>query len=382
MNQNWSPEEERLRAALNSAAENVTPGPDGLAQIRRRTAQGSWWRSPVFFGVAAGVATAAAAIVIAVNTLGTGDEEMAVSPADSPSAIGSTPSGSPDSTTGPVEPTEQPTDSSEPTGEPTEPGADPSGTDDAPPALEEVTLPVYFAVDGDITREWQADVDTRDPMLAALHRSLNGDTRDPRYGTLWAPVEVTSADVVDDVIEVDLASPVQLAADDPDLADEAVQQLVYTVTATASSTMDNVDRALPVRVLVDGAPPESLFGRLDLSEPVTRADQLDVRHPIQIDDPAYGAEMAGPVTVTGIAALFEATAEWELRNPGGEGDDGEVVDSGTVQTEEGQAFSPFDIELGELEPGEYEITVREIDASGGEGPDPRFETKRFTVVEP
>nr|WP_246211757.1 Gmad2 immunoglobulin-like domain-containing protein [Phytoactinopolyspora alkaliphila] len=238
-----------------------------------------------------------------------------------------------------------------------------------------MALPVYFTVDGQVNREWQSVTGT-DPLLAAADASLNGTSFDPRYESLWSPVEVISAEVVDGVIEVDLRSPVELDAD-PELADEAVQQLVYTVTATAAMPLvPEVDGAVPVRILVDGAPADDLFGSVDVSEPVTRADQIDVRYLIDIDSPAYGADVSSPVTVSGVAAVFEGNALWELRR------DGEVVDSGITQTEEAFTFSPFSIELGDLEPGTYEITVMEDDVSDGEGPEPRFETKEFTVVAP
>ncbi|NED98161.1 hypothetical protein G1H11_22945 [Phytoactinopolyspora alkaliphila] len=380
MNERWSSEEEKLQAALHAAAQNVSPGPDGLARIRRRTAESPWWRNPVFYGVAAGVATAAAAVVIAVNTLGTGADDLSVSPADSPtSSQTSVPSQEP--TTGPVDPTDadptrDPDDDpgDDPESEPIDPAEEPDETE--PPATaERMALPVYFTVDGQVNREWQSVTGT-DPLLAAADASLNGTSFDPRYESLWSPVEVISAEVVDGVIEVDLRSPVELDAD-PELADEAVQQLVYTVTATAAMPLvPEVDGAVPVRILVDGAPADDLFGSVDVSEPVTRADQIDVRYLIDIDSPAYGADVSSPVTVSGVAAVFEGNALWELRR------DGEVVDSGITQTEEAFTFSPFSIELGDLEPGTYEITVMEDDVSDGEGPEPRFETKEFTVVAP
>ncbi|NDL56737.1 Gmad2 immunoglobulin-like domain-containing protein [Phytoactinopolyspora mesophila] len=379
MNEQWTPEEQRLSAALNSAADNITPGPDGLAQIKRRTAQRSWWRQPALLGVAAGVATAAAAIVVAVNVLGTSEDEPAVMPLDSPTATESSPPATPETTPGPGDPTgepdEQPTEPGEENGDaqPTAPGDDTPRPEEDGDAEQRIALPVYYTVEDRITREWQR-VRTADPLGAAVHQALNGPSLDPRYESLWEPVDVVSAQVTDGVIEIDLRSPVELAAD-PALADVAVQQLVFTATATAASTL-GADGTLPVQILVDGEPPADLFGELDLTEPVGRADETDIRYFVQIDSPGYEAEVSSPVEVTGVAAVFEATVLWELER------DGDVIDSGHATTGEAFTFSEFSIDLGELEPGDYEITVMETDPSDGEGRDPFFDTKAFTVTDP
>ncbi|WP_129666448.1 Gmad2 immunoglobulin-like domain-containing protein [Phytoactinopolyspora endophytica] len=409
MNEKWTPEEERLSAALHAQADNVTPGPDGLAQIRRRTVRAPWWRRPAFLTAAAGGLATAAAVIIAVNSLGTDGGDLSVSPADSPTttepASPRSPESTPDDDTvsddddATVGPTESPADSEDADTGDVDDGADAESDDqDQPPgddagdgdgtgeedanaepdsvymAAEGSALPVYYVIDGRITREWQRVDSTDNALVTAVHQTLNGPSFDPRYETLWAPVDVVSAEVVDDVIEVNLSSPVELAAS-PESAEVAVQQLVYTATATAGSLVDGVSSALPVQILVDGEPPTDLFGQLDMTEPVTRDDQNDVRYFVQIDNPGYGAEVAGPVTVDGVAAVHEANLLWELRR------DGEVVDSGYTSTEEAFTFSGYSIDLGDLDPGTYEITVMEDDVSGGEGRDPYSETKEFTVLE-
>ncbi|AYY14082.1 hypothetical protein EF847_16635 [Actinobacteria bacterium YIM 96077] len=387
MNEQWSPEERALSSALHETADQVQPGPDGLARIRRRTASGvPWWRSPAVLGVAGGIATATAVVAIAVNVMGPGESETSVQPATTPevtetdegTATEPPPSEepSPEQDDPTSEPTDAPGDHEDPSAEPTE-AADETGQppgDDSADA-DVTAMPVYFEVAERLTREWQSPPADRDVLFSAVDYSLNAEALDPRYDSLWAPVEVNSVQVVDDVIEVDLRSPVELAAGSS-LADEAVQQLVYTATAAASVAREDVDGALPVQLLVDGTPPDTLFGELDATEPFTRAAQEDVRHLVQIDSPAYGEEVTAPVNVTGVAAVFEATVLWELRR------DGEVVDSGHTMTEEAFTFSPYHFAFDDLEPGTYEISLMEDDPSGGEGREPYVETKRFTVVEP
>lgn len=374
MNEQWSPEERRLRDALHRAAEQVTPGPDGLARIRRRTAQPPWWRNPAFIGVAAGVATASAAIVIAVNALQPGPDEATMRSGEPAAPVSPTPDNRDDAGRA-DEPTSDPDKPADGSGTADEPSGDVGET--APPddATEPgtVALPAYFTLDGRLTREWHPVATDADLLVEAVRRSLNAEARDPRYGSLWSSTQVHSVQIRDEAIEVNLDAPAELADADAS-AQRAVQQLVYTVTAAASATSDEVDQALPVRILVDGSAPDDLFGQLDVTEPVTRAAQEDVRYFVQVDTPTYDAEVVPPVTVSGVAAVFEGTVLWELRR------DGELVDSGHTTTDEAHTFSPYSITLGDLEPGRYEITVTEDDASGGAGPDPRYETKRFTVV--
>ncbi|WP_166354992.1 Gmad2 immunoglobulin-like domain-containing protein [Phytoactinopolyspora limicola] len=385
MSEQWSPEEQHLRDALRSAADKITPGPDGLARIRRRTAQPPWWRRPAVIAVAAGTATAAAAVVVVVNLTGQGEGELSVQPVDTPTVT--EPPLTDEPTAGLDEPTPDPTqEDTPPPDDPdpedtaataTDPGDEQPDTTEPPTsegdAEQVLTLPVYYTVDNRLTREWQ-QVRTADPLGAAVHQALNGEALDPRYGSLWEPVDVVSAQVTDGVIEIGLRSPVRLAGD-PEYADVAVQQLVYTATATAASVL-GVEGTPPVRVLVDGEPTDDLFGQVDVSDPVGRADQADVRYFVQVDSPGYGAQTGSPVRVTGVAAVFEATVLWELTK------DGEVLDSGFETTGEAFTFSEFSIDLGELEPGTYEITVKEEDVSDGEGRAPFYDTKRFDVVAP
>ncbi len=84
---------------------------------------------------------------------------------------------------------------------------------------------------------------------------------------------------------------------------------------------------------------------------------------ILISDPADGAEVGTTFTVTGKAAAFEATVEWELSK------DGSVVKEGFTTAEECCTLSPYSFEVT-AEPGDYTLTVRNTDPSDGEGKPP------------
>jgi hypothetical protein len=151
-----------------------------------------------------------------------------------------------------------------------------------------------------------------------------------------------------------------------ELAEVTVQQLVFTVQGALRSTD-------PVRILVDGAPVQDLWGAVDLSAPVGRGDPYAVRSLVQIDSPADGARVGREVEVRGEAAVFEATVLWEVLR------DGELVQKGFTSTAEGQRFAPFAFTVT-LEPGEYTVRIREDDPSGGEGRPVLSDDKRITVA--
>ncbi|TDD65868.1 hypothetical protein E1262_23945 [Jiangella aurantiaca] len=350
--ENWPPEEQQLHDAMHRAAERVQPAPDGLARIRRRTAVVPMWRRPVVLGLAGATALAAAVIVGGVILLDGSDDDTPVATETSRSPSGS--------------PSETPTETSAP--------SSPPGTETAPPA-QTLTVPVYYVADsGDglrLVREFHTVETNSSSVWAAVDEMLKVLPTDPDYTTLWwGGVNVQSAEVTADAITIDLSDP---AEDDPSALehpDLAVQQLVYTATAAAADA--GQDGSLPVRITIDGAPAGELFGGADVSEPVVRADPLEVRQLVQLNDPAEGATVPSPVTFSGEAAVFEANVLWELRR------DGEVVDSGFTTAETCCEFARFEMEL-DLEPGTYEIVMSESDPSSGEGRRPMSDSRTFTV---
>ncbi|MBW0118049.1 Gmad2 immunoglobulin-like domain-containing protein, partial [Pseudonocardia abyssalis] len=224
------------------------------------------------------------------------------------------------------------------------------------PAVTASALPVYFVAetaDGPrLYREFRR-VETADPASDAVREMFAGAV-DPDYRTPWpagtalrAPVGTGSG-----VITVDLTGlPADLGL--------PLQQLVYTVQGALRSTD-------PVRILVDGEPVDGL------ADPVPRADPYATRSLVQIDAPADGAVVGGPVEVTGEAAVFEATLHWQVLS------DGEVVASGFTGTAEGQVFAAFAFTV-DLPPGEHVVRIAEDDPSDGEGRPVLTDDKAITV---
>ena len=342
------PLEDRLRRALESSAEEVQVGTDGLDRIRERTqTRPAWWRRPVLVLPALAGATAAAVVVGAL-----------VWPEDG-TRTGTAPVGTPTATVSPS-PTPTPTsDSPAPTPTPT-PTATPTPTT-VPPAVGTAALPVYWV--GETTRgprlyrEFRqvpvpADPTAEQRVAAAVQFVLDEPALDPDFSSFW-PAGLRVASVVRDgnVVVLDLAYADGL---DFDYEAIAVQQLVYTVTAVLQETV-------PVRLSFNGS----------AREPVSRAPTAEVQAPVWITSPQEGDVVGRTFEVSGTAAVFEATLNYEVRRP-----DGSLVTEGFTNTSEGQAFAPYAFSLT-LEPGTYVIEAYE--ASAEDGSKQFADTKTITV---
>jgi hypothetical protein len=357
-----------LRQALSSYASTVQPTGDGLAKIRARTARRRLraWLVPAIAGLAAVSVVAAVLWGAGVFAAPKADRE----PASTPS------------------PTAAPTGT--PTASASEPSPSGTTTVSAGPTL---SLPVYYVGiervgEGEgrlrrvLFREYHplpTGADRASWVVSAVGAMLDGAPADPDYAYgLW-PRSVRVVDAaVDEAgksVTVDLSGVGDLASAGPpdgvsaaDAATSALQQLVYTATAAAAA--DQTFSPTTVTVLADGQPLTALWGE-PVDQPLRRA--TDALSNIAIESPGEGAVVSSPVTVSGLAALFETQGSWELTGPGGA-----VVDSGQVQTAESGKRLPFTINLGDLAPGEYTIKVFDLGGLGMPGRGP-IDTKTFEV---
>ena len=222
-------------------------------------------------------------------------------------------------------------------------------------AAGERALPVYYvaetAAGPRLQREFHR-LPAADPATAAVRAMLARPTgSDPDYRNPWpagttlrGPVASTA-----DAITVDLtaAPPSELAA----------QQLVFTVQGALGSTT-------PVRLLANGVP---------TGPPIPRGDPYALRSLVQIDAPADGTSAASPVTVTGEAAVFEATLHWTVLSGS------TTVRTGVTSTAEGQTFAPFRFSL-DLPPGRYTVRISEDDPSDGAGRPVLTDDRTVTVT--
>jgi hypothetical protein len=276
-----------------------------------------------------------------------------------------------DTTSSPTQPPETPTSDPSLTAPP------PTAESTPPPTDVVATVPVYYVTDTPagmrLAREFRSVPAPDGPVVAAVETMLAEAPLDPDYRRLWdASTDVESVEVDDGIIEIDLTGSTDYTGAGDDEATLAIQELVYTVTAAFASIGEN--GGLPVQLLVDGEPVDKVWGNVDVSEPVERAPQVEVRQLVQINNPGEGALVGGTVTVDGEAAVYEANVLWQILD-----DAGNEVQSGFTTAETCCQFSPFRFSV-ELEPGSYEVVVSEEDASGGaEGNPPMSDSRTFTV---
>lgn len=261
--------------------------------------------------------------------------------------------------------------SAAPTPSASTPSTSPSGSPSATATAGTLTVAVYYATDTGtairMSREFRALPDAGGPAVTALEAMLAGRPLDPDYAGLWNPdTEVLGVTQGDGEITVDLSDDALTANVGSEAAQIAVQSLVYTVTAALQSSD-------PVRLLIEGAAVDELFGSVLVADPISRADPLSVRLLVQINDPNEGDEVPTTFTVQGEAAVFEANLLWRVENPAGT-----VLRNGFTTTEEGQRFAAFSFELT-LEPGEYVVVIEEDDPSDGEGRAPMTDSRAITV---
>lgn len=240
----------------------------------------------------------------------------------------------------------------------------------APPASDDtVATGVYYVTDTRVgfrlAREMH-DVDAADPVTAAVEQMISGPT-DPDYSTTWDP----ATDVLDvghqgEAIVVNLSVEARTADVGSEGAALMIQQLVYTVTGAAE---DDV----PVLLLVDDEVAGELWGAVTWDDPVNRADPLDVRMLVQMDEPREGAESGSPLTVRGDAAAFEANVPWRVVDHSGF-----QVAEGSATTSEGQTFAPYEFTVA-LDPGTYTVEISEDDPSDGAGGPPMTDTRTVTI---
>lgn len=252
----------------------------------------------------------------------------------------------------------------------TDPDPSTSATTDAEPKV----IPAYYVgdtPDGDrLFREF-TQVSGVDPLVAAGAAVTAGDPVDPDYRTPWPGGRFASITQTAEAIVVAVPDETWLDAGslDADLAELAVQQLVYTLQGT-------VGKRLPVVVEYDGRPAATLLG-VDASGGLKAAPQLDVLAFMNVTEPAEGSTVKGSFTASGRASSFEATVGWTI-----EDSTGKVVLEGFA-TAEGwiEKLYPWQtkVDVSSLDAGQYTFIARTDDPSGGEGPGPTEDTKRITI---
>ncbi|WP_020393325.1 Gmad2 immunoglobulin-like domain-containing protein [Kribbella catacumbae] len=344
--------DELMRRAMSEEAGRIEPA-DGLHEIQARVRS---QRKPV--NRRPWVITAGAAMVGTAAAIGA----FAVLNDNTKTAEQPSIAGGPDTTS---------SASAEPTNPPTAPPASPKPTPSDPAAskppstlptskvraIEETDLKTPKAVSvywlgqvvgvkkGPEFRLYRTfNQVTGKPALEAL-RTMTAPkaANDPDYDSPWSGASVSSVRYTDDLIMVDFERLPNTKLE-PEVADMAAQQLVYTVQGA-------LQRTTPVQITQQGRISPDLFGVIDTNSPLSRAQATDVQAMVWITSPENNQTVKQPVTVAGIAAAFEAQVDWRATNVKTK----QTVTNYTM-TKEGQKFSPFAF-TPKLAPGEWLLEV-------------------------
>lgn len=249
------------------------------------------------------------------------------------------------------------------------PSAEPTATPSAAPAVE---VEIFFAHVQPARTTLMGERQTVDAPEDATLDAILGDLisgeiqpLDPDYANLWgAGSALLSASSAAGVLEVDLRpGQLNLGAEAESVA---LAQLIWTAV-----TIDPTITA--VQVLIEGTVAETLAGHVDISAPMEPGPAENSLSPVQITVPAEGSSVSAPVMATGVACVFEATFSWELEGPGGT-----VVDGVGMAAEACPARADWTLELGDLAPGDYVLTV--IEYSMEDGDVSSTDSKAFTVT--
>lgn len=350
--------DELMRRAMSEEADRIEPA-DGLHEIQARVRS---QRKPVNrrpWAITAGAAVVGTAAAIGAFAVLNDNTKTAEEPSIA---------GGPDTT---ASATAEP--SSLPTAPPASPKPTPPAASTAPsilptekvPAVEETDLrtpkavPVYWlgkAVGVKKGPEYRLyrtfNRVTGKPALEALRMMIIPKAaNDPDYDSPWSGASVSSVRYTDDLILVDFKQ-LPDAKLEPAVADMAAQQLVYTVQGA-------LQRNAPVQITQQGRSSPSLFGVIDTNTPLSRAQTNDVQAMVWITSPENNQTVKQPVTVTGVAAAFEAHVDWRATNIKTK----QIVTNYTM-TKEGQKFSPFSFST-KLAPGEWLLEVYLTSAEDG-----------------
>jgi hypothetical protein len=174
---------------------------------------------------------------------------------------------------------------------------------------------------------------------------------DGDHRTLWNNgTKVNSVTTSDGVATVDLTlGRISLGAESEQ---RAIDQIVWTL-------IGNDPTITSVKFTVDGVATDSLAGHVDFGQTFVLAPTYEVLASVWIDL-LDRSDVKNPVSMSGSACTFEANVAWELTKGG------DVVSSGATTAELAcPDRSDWSIDLGELAPGNYVLTVSDFSAEDG-----------------
>ena len=199
----------------------------------------------------------------------------------------------------------------------------------------------------------------------AVNAMLHDAPRDPDYVSVWpAATTIRGISISNNVATIDFSRDVVHASVGGAFELMALQQVVYTVRAAAPAVTG-------VHVRIGGHDVATLWGHADTRGILKPGKAFEVLAPVQINSPGNGATVTSPVTVRGVATVWEATVSWQILAGG------VVIKHGYVTASTGAPGRGTWSFVVRLAKGRY--LIKAFEASAKDGSELFRDTKAITV---
>ncbi len=202
------------------------------------------------------------------------------------------------------------------------------------------------------------------PVTTALRIMMAEKPLDHDFFTPWQePASLATSISGKNVITVDISRDAFNSNLDAGMAQRAIQQLVYTATAAASSSgLINSGQQIQVVILVDGHKDYMAFGQIQLGQPMARDASLVA--PLWIIDPQEDTSMpTGLVKFNGRSTDSSKPIAWQVLQDNGKGEKTSLLTGQTKATGEPGQYGLFTFGAT-LKAGQYEVRVSQVDDAG------------------
>ncbi|WP_347111192.1 GerMN domain-containing protein [Paenarthrobacter sp. S56] len=227
-------------------------------------------------------------------------------------------------------------------------------------------------------REFRDISGDENPVTTALRIMMAEKPLDHDFFTPWQePSSLATSISGKNVITVDISRDAFNSNLDAGMAQRAIQQLVYTATAAASSSgLINSGQQIQVVILVDGHTDFMAFGQVKLGQAMARDASLVA--PIWIIDPQEDSTLpAGSIKFNGRSTDSSKPVSWQILQDNGSGARTSLLTGQVKATGEPGQFGVFSFSAS-LKPGKYELRVTQVDESG-KSDESTLDTKLFSV---
>ncbi|WP_426995855.1 GerMN domain-containing protein [Pseudarthrobacter sp. N5] len=227
-------------------------------------------------------------------------------------------------------------------------------------------------------REFREVPDQENPITRALRAMMSDKPLDPDFFTPWQnPNKLATSVSGKNIITVDVSADAFNSNLDPDMAERAIQQLVYTATAAgASSGLIDSGQQIQVVVLVEGHTDYLAFKHVKLGAPMSRSTGMVA--PVWIIDPQEGTEVPdGSLKITGRSTVPAGKLRWQILRVHGNGEKNSYLSGETTAAANPAESGVFNLVLS-LGAGKYELRVSQVDL-GQSDQELNVDTRGFTV---